>query len=349
MRNRITIFGVAAGLAACVGGAALAPGGMPVAASCRQSDAVKWIALAEEQFAQNAWCAAVGSPVVENAPSESAAQLDSMPVVSWNVKVGGGDVRRLVTQLRRGRLTGGEPIEHFVLLLQEAHRAGATVPAHVAGARVPRGIAAKAADGTRRSIDNVARELGLSLAYVPSMRNGGRTTAGEFEDRGSAVLSTLPLHDIVAIELPLVRQRRVVVAANVAGRTTQGDDWTVQFASVHLENRPARGVTGVSERDLQMQHLLRVLPAAEQSVMGGDLNTWARGAAEPAVARALEQHPDTGPAPVGPTFDGPALFDVKLDYLFARMPEGRMSGYERVEERFGSDHHPMLGWVHLTR
>jgi endonuclease/exonuclease/phosphatase family metal-dependent hydrolase len=234
-----------------------------------------------------------------------------------------------------------------VLLLQEAHRAGDAVPEQVTGARVPRGIVAKAADGTRRSIDDVARELNLSLAYVPSMRNGVVAAAAR-EDRGNAVLSTLPLRDVHAIELPLARQRRVVVAATVSAQTSAGEAWALQVASVHLENRPARGVIGVRAREQQMQHLLSVLPPARWSLLGGDLNTWLRGAAEPAVARALEQHPDTGPPPDGPTFDGPSFLDMKLDYLFARLPGGRLSGYARAHDRFGSDHHPVLAWVHLS-
>jgi hypothetical protein len=47
------------------------------------------------------------------------------------------------------------------------------------------------------------------------MRNGGVD-----EDRGNAILATLPLRDVAAIELPLVRERRVAVAAS-AGRAPQ--------------------------------------------------------------------------------------------------------------------------------
>ena len=52
------------------------------------------------------------------------------------------------------------------------------------------------------------------MLYAPSMRNG--ESAGGGEDRGNAIVSTLPLADPTVIELPLERQRRVVVAASIA-------------------------------------------------------------------------------------------------------------------------------------
>jgi len=298
-----------------------------------------------QQAAQNAWCAAVGQPVIRTV-EPMPADVDSILVVTWNVKVGGGDVQALIADLRRGDVTGGAPVEHFVLLLQETQRTAGDVPDRVAGARVPRGIHAHTPAGERTSIDDVARKLHLSLAYVPSMRNGDRAGAPP-EDRGNAILSTLPLRDVAAIELPLVRQRRVVVSAMVSGRASSGSDWALQVASVHLENRPARGLTGVSDREEQMARLLDALPAASMCVLGGDLNTWARGAREPAVARALQHHPETGRTPGDITFDGPSFFNVRLDYLFARLPRGRLSGYARVDQRYGSDHYPVLAWVHF--
>ena len=52
------------------------------------------------------------------------------------------------------------------------------------------------------------------------MRNGSATTLEEREDRGNAVLSTEPLSDVLAIELPFGKQRRVAVAAIVNPRST---------------------------------------------------------------------------------------------------------------------------------
>ncbi|MEN3339278.1 MAG: hypothetical protein V7647_2954, partial [Acidobacteriota bacterium] len=66
-------------------------------------------------------------------------------------------------------------------------------------------------------IEPVAAALGLSLYYVPSMRNGG---AAPHEDRGNAILSSLPLTDLAAYELPFERQRRVALGATIAGITS---------------------------------------------------------------------------------------------------------------------------------
>ena len=342
MRKVRAVIGLAALLAACGGRAMLSAARDPMRAPCRTAAGpVTWVAEAPlaEQAEQDAWCAAVGEPVVLHATS-SRPPLDSILVVTWNVKVGGGDVHDLVTQLRRGDITGGVPVEYFVLLLQEVHRSGGTVPDRVAGARVPRGIQGRPPNGRRSSIDDVARTFGLSLAYVPSMRNGASG-----EDRGNAILAALPLRDVAAIELPLVRQRRVAVAATIAGHTTAGQAWTLQLASVHLENRPARGLTGITEREQQMMRLLALLPPAPVSVLGGDLNTWVRGEREPAVTLALQHYPDTGRTADDVTFDGPAFFNARLDYLFARLPGGRFSGYTRIARRYGSDHYPVLAWV----
>ena len=79
----------------------------------------------------------------------------------------------------------------------------------------------------------MAQRLGLNVYYVPSMRNGGPTSD---EDRGNAILSSLPLTDLRAIELPFERQRRVAVSATIAGRTTSGTPWQVRLVSAHLDN-----------------------------------------------------------------------------------------------------------------
>ena len=112
---------------------------------------------------------------------------------------------------------GGGPGDEtgLVLLLQEVFRAGAEVGEAPPGAPVPSAIS------PHRPADDVvalARRLGLSAFYVPSMRNGQSDEPGEWEDRGTAILSTEPLSDLLAIELPLARQRRVAVMATVRPR-----------------------------------------------------------------------------------------------------------------------------------
>ncbi len=90
------------------------------------------------------------------------------------------------------------------------------------------GLAAEPGDSRYEQIEPIATALGLSLFYVPSMRNGG---ANSREDRGNAILSNLPLTDLAAYELPFERQRRVALAATIAGTTT---DWNA-LAPAHRQ------------------------------------------------------------------------------------------------------------------
>ncbi|NIP79920.1 MAG: hypothetical protein GWM90_12135, partial [Gemmatimonadetes bacterium] len=212
----------------------------------------------------NAWCAAVGPAVLGGwaEPTAGEAEVDTLRVVSWNAHAGGGHLRELVEDLRAGRLTGGGPVEHFVLLIQEAYREGEAVPGYDPG--LPGGSAVDAAPVGRDREDIVrdAEALGLSLFYAPSMRSGTG------EDRGNAILATLPLTDPVAIELPVARQRRVAVGATVSARTADGRPWQVQVASVHLENDAAGWVRDEEARRDQGEALLAALPEARAAIAG---------------------------------------------------------------------------------
>jgi endonuclease/exonuclease/phosphatase family metal-dependent hydrolase len=344
-------------------GCARAPGypnGPVPTPTCRVTDSVprggervQWVIAADDATELDAWCAAVGPAVVVNgvtalvAPQES---VDSLLVVSWNIHVGGGDLRLFTEQLRSGMLTDGVPVRHFVLLVQEAYRRDADMPdPGDAGRGAPR-IAPFPPASERRPLDELARELGLSLVYVPSMRNGPVAEDGSGEDRGNAILSTLPLYDPVALELPVVRQRRVAVAAMVGGITSSGSAWQLQVATAHLENRGGRDVVGISGRAEQAAWLLQALPPSELAVLGGDLNTWVQGTHEPAT-RVLRRHYLATPTalPRGPTHVSHLVVRAHLDYLFARLPGGRMNEYDRAASAYGSDHFAVLAWVHLPR
>ena len=156
---------------------------------------------------------------------------DSIAIVGWNVHVGGGDLLTLLDRLESGGLTG-EPVSHYVLLIQEAYRSGGDVPPVEPGIGVPKRIAPRAANRAREDIVSIARRRGLALYYAPSMRNGDDAP---FEDRGNAILSTLALEELAAVELPFTRQRRVAIGARIQGRTRDGRPWSVQLASVHLD------------------------------------------------------------------------------------------------------------------
>ena len=294
----------------------------------------------------NAWCAAVGPAVFGGWAEMPLEPVDSIAVVAWNLHVGGGDLRRLVDDVRSGVLTGGGRVEHFVLLLQEAFREDDTVPPFDPALPQGGGVFAAPPAGERRDIVAQAEALGLSVFYAPSMRNGEGRGDDTPEDRGNAILSTLPLQDPMAIELPVARQRRVAVAARVRA----GPDPERKFlaVSVHLENDAAGFARDEQARLEQTVALLEGLPDDETAVAGGDFNTWARGPEEALVAAMLREFPDTPPFPSGHTYvRAYGLVRRQLDYLFFRLPEDADPIMIRVPDPYASDHFPMVGWIIL--
>jgi endonuclease/exonuclease/phosphatase family metal-dependent hydrolase len=330
------------------------------AASCRDgnggdpgsSAAVEWRLPAEraERDRLAAWCDAVGEPVYLPRPAAQGGEaVDSLAILTWNTHVGGGDLARLVADLRAGRLTQGQPVEHFVLLLQEVQRAGAegVLPAVREGDAVPARVEEEPSSGERVDVVDAARELGLSLLYVPSMRNG-REAAGEGgEDRGNAILSTLPLSRPRAIELPIEAQRRVALAAVVHGTSAAGP-WELVVASAHLDTRSTGSRFWASfgaGRRRQAEALVEGLPANAATVLAGDLNTWSIAALESAADYLRSRYDDTPAAPPGATFEAGLGYGRRLDHMFFGLPDGWTARYRRIDDRYGSDHHPLLGWV----
>ena len=287
------------------------------------------------------WCSAVGPAVVARAAARPA-DLPSMPdlvIVSWNVHVGAGDVAGLVERLRAGHFTHGQPVQRFVLLLQETYRNGDDVPrlAHTRG--TAKAIQPHAAGG-RIDIVELADVLDLSVYYVPSMRNGASTT----EDRGNAILSTEPLSDLEAIELPFERQRRVAVQATIALDGADGSSETLRLTNAHLENMGSRwrlGFLSPVARLTQADALMDRVPADGAAVLAGDLNTWF-GSLEPAYRRFARSFDQQRSVDSRPTFG-----ILRLDHLFVRLPEGWEAETVRLD-RFGSDHHPLLARLRIT-
>jgi endonuclease/exonuclease/phosphatase family metal-dependent hydrolase len=251
--------------------------------------------------------------------------------------VGAGDLSALLSALGAHPLAEG-PRPPFVLLLQEALRRGPVVPPLAPGARAARRIVHDSPDA-RLDIVEAAHALGLWAAYVPSMRNG----AGVAEDRGNAIVSNRPLEAVSAIELPGGRQRRVAVAADVTGRSPDGLPWRVRVASVHLESQsgPRRlWVFAGAVRAAQMRAVVEALEDEEVAVLGGDFNSWA-GFDETAYREAADAFPDTVVTDPRPTF----AWRRRLDHLLFRLPDGWRARFARLDERYGSDHHPLAGVV----
>lgn len=288
------------------------------------------------------WRAAVG-PAVHDRAGRSCedAPIDSLLVVSWNVHIGHADIRRFVSDLRGGRLIPGVPVRHFVLLLQEAFREGDVVPKTAMSSACPRRMG-----GSGPDIEDLSDSLALAMFYVPSMRNGCDPGA-RLQDRGNAILSTLPLTSLKAVELPLVRQRRVVVMADVNGHTSAGANWTLSLASVHFENRAAGTPRDwVRGRARQARVLVSALPDSKLAAVGGDFNTL-DGAGEPAVQIVGERFANSPDHPRGISYVSHVMMRSHLDYLFFQSSGPRPAPYWRARARYGSDHYPMMGFIRV--
>jgi endonuclease/exonuclease/phosphatase family metal-dependent hydrolase len=323
---------------------------VPAPVSCRSVTAdahtggVRWIGPDDPRDRKklDAWCATVGPMVVEGPAAAPAARIsEELVVVSWNTHVGGGDVAALVQRLRRGDFTGGVPVADFVLLLQEVFRRGPAVP-DARGVAVPAPILVRPPAGDRRDILDVARSLALHVAYAPAMRNG----PGD-EDRGNAILATLPLADLLVIELPFERQRRVAIAATVSAPTEAGPSWQVRVATAHFDTALALARGGpAAARRRQAQALIDALSSPPMPiVVAGDFNTW-WGDDEPAVRDLRRAFPDAEATRPAITWGGVFRAMGALDHMFARINEGRLK-VGRLPDRFGSDHYPLMMLIRL--
>ena len=229
-------------------------------------------------------------------------------VVTWNMNAARGDLPRLVRDLESGHLTCVPPAE-YVLLLQEA---------------------TASADG---SIPVLPTQRSLSAAFVP-VRHDGRVT------RGNAIVATIALADVSAIALPRERQARTALTATM---TVSGSRLFV--VSTHLENRVSwwrGGPLTETSRGRQAEALVRALPAHRPGVVGGDMNTLL-GVNEPAWRVLRQRFPDTPPEEhvLAATFRD----RLALDHLFFDLPDDWRVERRVVPDKYGSDHHPVLGVI----
>ena len=154
---------------------------------------------------------------------------------------------------------------------------------------------------------------------------------------GNGIVSTIRLEDTRTIDLPRERQPRGAVAATIRVGAEK-----LFIVSTHLENRLGwlNGLFGDRARGRQARALLQALPAGH-GVVGGDLNTML-GPHEPAWRELLARFPDT-PGHHEPTFRDRLV----LDHLFFDLPDGWRATRRVVEDRYGSDHQPVVAGIHL--
>ncbi|MEO7274545.1 MAG: endonuclease/exonuclease/phosphatase family protein [Vicinamibacterales bacterium] len=320
---------------ACAGVSSLSP-------RAYSSDELAWLAPTApgDLRALDRWRRGVGPAYVTRTDAAPAA-APRLLVVTWNTAVGAADVVAFVSSLR-AREGRDVPI---VLLLQEVYRAGASVPRDLdRRASVAARIGLTRDASQVRDVESIARALGMNACYAPSMRNGAPKVSDE--DRGNAILSTLPLSELTAIELPFERQRRVAVVAHVSGLAADGQPWSLRVVSAHLDTfggaRRLWMVGGGYARLRQARALLAFMADSTPTILGGDLNTvW--GFDDRAYKETARVFQAPLPRDRRPTFRGL----LRLDHVFFRLPEGWRAEYERGPSRFGSDHHPLIAQVDL--
>lgn len=357
----VALLSLAAGLMAAEGTATAVLSSRPDATllveahSCRQLRTDTSTALTNRftwsgpwSDAHAPWCDGVG-PAIDYRPLDSGRQvaLSELGIVSWNMQGGGGDIDALIQDVRSGRLHG-VPTSSFVLLLQEAIRTGPDVPTRPnVGSKAGKRVAPSSQGRARQSIEAVAERNGLHLFYVPSVRNGGDGYPAE--DRGNAILSSVPLEGLEAIELPLERERRVAVAARIRALSDAGEPLDVQLVNLHLDLRSSWGRV---HRSLGAARAEQARTTAERYaddsvvVVGGDLNTWFRGHREAAVRILSEAFPHAETFTTTRTLSTPGFLpDLTLDHVFFRLPGEMSATHEVVGNRYGSDHHPVVARI----
>jgi endonuclease/exonuclease/phosphatase family metal-dependent hydrolase len=287
-----------------------------------------------------AWCARVGPALIQ--PSGTmpfVGDVTRIAVVSWNVHLGRGDLVRLLADLWAGRLTDGEPVQHFVLLLQEVVRDEPLAAGRGRGGEgPPDGRGSEWDRPTYHDIAEWGGDLGLAVFYAPSMRNdpppGGRNS-----DRGNAILSTLPLSDLRIVNLPFERQRRAALVATVQTSDATGGAPPVRVVALHLDVWPALlpSLTDPTRRFRQAAGLLESLDAdSVPLLLGGDFNT--ASVRDPLITHLRKQFPESVL---------PASCRTRNrfcpDFIFQRLaPAWSARPYRILDDMYGSDHRPLV-------
>ncbi len=359
--TRLALLGIAIGATACMPSHRMTPDLAPTR-SCPQGAGSSWYfpAASADNSRLEEWCVTVGRQAHTPSPTGRFGALspgDSLAIVAWNAAVGNGDVAGfleaelgLTCAESRSELSASSP--HFALLIQEAFRRSPDVPETTNDWATPRLIPEEGRPGERLDTIEIARRCGLSIAYLAAARNGHEPVDGLREDKGVAIVSTLPLSDIISIELPYEASRRVALAATV--KSTDGD--SLRLVSVHLISTapPTRVLTtGNGSRLRQALALVDALELAEltragagradagwpiSTVLGGDFNTWSDR--ETTLRRLRERFPDS-PQPLGEATHGA----YPTDHILFRAsgasgsPELIDGSYVRIDDQHRSDHH----------
>lgn len=323
--------------------------GLPRARSVPDTLRIRWYRAldARDRDLATAWCETVGPPVLSLDPAASLPDWEpgeELHVLSWNVAVGAGDLVSFLAEEAGAPCDGSaavRDVQPFVLLAQEAWRRADGLPSMESESLAPWTVEADRVDESADVVE-VAERCGLALVYVPSARNGPDTGARPDEDKGNAVLSSVPLTAPIAFDLPFEAGRKVAVAATV--RTPGGE--RLRVVSIHLDVASTLVrtlVTGNQTRVRQARGLLDGLEKAERdgplnaiTVVGGDFNTWSGGESTLKLMRDRFPH--------SPDWDGLPTWrplNLPVDHIFFRrgaFDHVSVDGYRRIDDHHGSDH-----------
>lgn len=337
---------IVASLAGC---ATSSPMGRGDTAACTARTTAIWVqADTERDRALNdAWCSTVGEPVVSLEPAGNEAVWEAdhpLLVAVWNSEVGGGDLVVFLEQ-ELGVSCSGQARHApppVVLLLQEAHRTSSDLPDAGPGRTVPWRIEPSPRRGADDHMAAVADRCGLAVFYAPSARNGASSKDVPHEDKGNAILSTVPLTDPIAIDLPFEVSRKVAVAATVVAPSGS----RLRLVSVHLSvgttlPRMLRHANTTRRRQARgLLQGLELVDAVDATIIAGDFNTWAAGEA---TLDEMRRH-----FPQSPDWDGNGTRgSFPVDHIFFRAnPTAPLDivpdSYRRVDDPYGSDHHARI-------
>jgi endonuclease/exonuclease/phosphatase family metal-dependent hydrolase len=310
------------------------------------------------------WCRTVGPPV--NKPLDTkrfsdTAQADSLAVFSWNMDVGAGDLSAFLREevglsCIPGSTITGPPFSAVVVLLQEAFRWAPDLPPLDDSRLAARGRKHPPRPDADPDVVTVSDLCGLALWYVPSGRNGVDRPGKRIADKGNAVLSSLPLSDLIAIEHPFETERKVAVGASISlagGRL-------VRLVNAHLETTASFHRTLLTGNQTHLQQVEALIGAVEDheeanggpipTLMGGDFNSIS--GEDGSLKRLRKAFPDS-PEWDGLTTKGP----FPTDHLFFREqpPQGGgpaspfliADSYRRIESSFSSDHRGRFAWIRV--
>jgi len=318
----------------------------PAQVSCRQLKSIglptapaglSWTTAtsANDKTKLDQWCESVGPAIFrgpEATQNRGTEKRGRVLVVNWNVHVGNGNLAALIEQLKADERSAGRGDPDFVFLLQEAFRRGTDVPS-TAGIATGNGPS-RIQPGTY-DIQELAQKLDWWMLYAPSMRNGKEVA----EDRGNAILSSLPLEGLEAIELPFAVQRRVAIAAIV---NDSERDLRFRVTTMHLDTRAPMThgfVFGApAARNAQAKWIAESVRRFSDDgmplIVGGDLNSY-WGSLESSVdtLASVVPHLNCGTKTHASGFT--------LDHMFARLPSG-VTSCRRANDRFESDHYPLV-------